>query len=516
MDPRAVAATAQFFVRVRKGDNEAMRRRLPALLFGAVVATSAIVIPQSFAQDTVTEVTGTIVGAETPTSEWVDTPTSEWGESEEQTEAQQKDAFEAEYGTVVGDPGDTVRWSPSWLDESSPEGATFEVVGTWPQGFSGQIDHNTGDLWVTAPIGFTDGGTLSVPILIEYDDGTREFSRAYFKINPVIDDVMDADIHEPSLRDLTTPADRGVSTSIQHKDGQFFPVGTAFTLSSAPDPRVSVLVERTTGSLQIIPLEGAAAGNSVPISILVSYPDGSSETVTMKVTLTEPVDGLGGSDEPSARQEPTDTEQSGEATDPVASDKPTVPAEPTETQSPTASSAEPTEPEQSEPTVEPAESSSAAQPEESTKPMAEPEPTDTSQDDPRSPEDLPRGTRPTESEQNDVSDPVRPESERTPTISNADPDAVRLLPSTQAEAEATSGQNGSSPGGGDSAETNETEPSQPREDRGADRRERPRVFDPWQGVILVKFDTLLDLVMTGLPFVVEMIKDGRIRVPESS
>lgn len=510
--------------------------------------------------------------------------------------------YEATYGTVTGDPGDTARWTPEWQGNKKPSNAEFIIGTNWPENFTGDIDKATGDLWVTAPTTFTRGGTLTVPVLIVYSDNSRESVNAYFKINPVVDDpeeVQDAAKYEPTLEDITTPADRATSARVGEKDDQSFPEGTIFSLSSQENTQYQAMVDKQTGEIQIIPKAGATEGSAPDLQVLVTYPDESSETVTAKVTLTEPVDKPTEPEQTDAETYPVTFESatvtvgetvtltprgdypegttfaveenpgqgwtaeidkstgvltltvSGDSPEqtvmvpvtvtypdestrhilvgakyesPVQPEDPTDPTDPVDPVDPSdpvdpdnpAEPSDPTEPTDPIDGVDPSNPANGQRPSDEANEPADDEPANSpASDNAESPAVPPAPSRPAANTPSQPAPPVATneddaleqlgvECARDPQTGAIDPSTVRILPNTPTEAAAASGQSNSADSNRDDAGKGDNKPSDKSDDKGD------------EGILLVNFGTLMDLIMTGLPFVIEMIKDDRIRVPEEN
>ena len=242
----------------------------------------------------------------------------------EQPDAKDNEKFEPAYEGKLVVPGQETKSSPSFTDKDGkgvdvPEGSKFSI-GDYkaPEGYVVTIDENTGEITVTFP----DGSKLNkdtteefdVPVTVTYKDGSTDEVKANFKLDTDGDgdpDVTDPDddgdgipdeddsnpkvpnqntIFEPGYEDGSGKPGEDVTIpapEFKDKDGKATtpPEGTKFTPGeNVPD---GVTIDENTGEIKVTIPEDAKPGDKIEVPVVVTYPDGSTDEVTVTITVTE-------------------------------------------------------------------------------------------------------------------------------------------------------------------------------------------------------------------------------------
>ncbi|SDL84979.1 Rib/alpha/Esp surface antigen repeat-containing protein [Corynebacterium mycetoides] len=178
------------------------------------------------------------------------------------------------------DGGDVVTGAPAVTAEGVdfPSGTTFAGVGL-PDGVT--VDPATGAVTVDPAV--LAPGEHAVTIEVTYPDGSTDRVETTVVVDDApVADPSDADTHTPVV-----PPVRGVDggdvvtgAPAVTAEGVDFPSGTTFAGVGLPD---GVTVDPATGAVTVDPAVLAPGEHAVTIE--VTYPDGTSETVTTTVTV---------------------------------------------------------------------------------------------------------------------------------------------------------------------------------------------------------------------------------------
>ena len=242
------------------------------------------------------------------------------------TKTKQAEELEPGYEGKLVVPGKETKSSPTFTDKdgkdvTAPEGSKFAIGEDFkaPEGYEVKIDQNTGEITVTFP----DGSKLSadtaeefdVPVTVTYPDETTDEVKANFKLdtdgdgkpdtededddNDGIPDKDDSNPKVPNANDHFEPKYKdgkgkpGDDVTIDapkftDKNGEptEAPDGTKFTKGeNTPD---GVTIDENTGEITVTIPEDAKPGDTIPVPVEVTYPDGTTDEVTVTVTVEKP------------------------------------------------------------------------------------------------------------------------------------------------------------------------------------------------------------------------------------
>ncbi|MDK6909173.1 YPDG domain-containing protein, partial [Aerococcus urinae] len=202
------------------------------------------------------------------------------------TVSDQSQTVEPKYKDKVGTPGSSVKVDqPEFTGKDgkttpAPEGTKYELGKDAPQGVTVNPD---GSLTVKVPDGAKDGDVITVPVKVTYPDGTTDTVNAKVTVSDQSQKV------EPKYKDKTGIPGEEVPVeqpSFSDKDGNptTAPEGTKYELGKDAPQGVTVGPD---GSLTVKVPEGAKDGDVITVPVKVTYPDGTSDTVNAKVTVSD-------------------------------------------------------------------------------------------------------------------------------------------------------------------------------------------------------------------------------------
>ncbi|MCY3026469.1 hypothetical protein CYJ29_09035, partial [Aerococcus loyolae] len=127
------------------------------------------------------------------------------------------------------------------------------------------------------------GDVITVPVKVTYPDGTTDTVNAKVTVSDQSQKV------EPKYKDKTGIPGEEVPVeqpSFSDKDGNptTAPEGTKYELGKDAPQGVTVGPD---GSLTVKVPEGAKDGDVITVPVKVTYPDGTSDTVNAKVTVSD-------------------------------------------------------------------------------------------------------------------------------------------------------------------------------------------------------------------------------------
>ncbi|MGV3144232.1 Rib/alpha-like domain-containing protein, partial [Staphylococcus simulans] len=127
-------------------------------------------------------------------------------------------------------------------------------------------------------------GVYDVPVTVTYPDGTTDHINVTITVHP----QPDADVYNPGYNDVQVNPGESIEIP-QVKDD--VPTGTRFEIPSESgiDKDWTVTVNPDTGKITVTVPEDAAEGDVVTVIVKVTYPDGSTENVTVDVTVHDSI-----------------------------------------------------------------------------------------------------------------------------------------------------------------------------------------------------------------------------------
>ncbi|MDK7142978.1 YPDG domain-containing protein [Gleimia europaea] len=207
----------------------------------------------------------------------------------------QNTIFEPGYEDGSGKPGEDVTIpAPEFKDKDGkattpPEGTKFTPGENVPDGVT--IDENTGEIKVTIPEDATPGDKITVPVVVTYPDGTKDNVDVTVTVEqPDQPEVKDNEKYEPEYNGGS--GEPGTDVTVDKpvfKDGDGNevtpPEGTKFT--PGEDTPDGVTIDENTGEIKVTIPEDAKPGDKIEVPVVVTYPDGSTDEVTVTITVTE-------------------------------------------------------------------------------------------------------------------------------------------------------------------------------------------------------------------------------------
>ncbi|MGV3244917.1 YPDG domain-containing protein [Staphylococcus sp. 11262D007BW] len=166
---------------------------------------------------------------------------------------------------------------PQTGDTDVPDGTQYEVPNT-PNGWTVNVNPDNGTVTATPPADATPGTEVDIPVKVTYPDGSTEDTTVKVTVTP-----NDAQDNTPGYNDGSTKPN--VPVEIPQTGDTDVPGGTKYEVPNTPDGW-TVNVNPDNGTVIAIPPADAEPGTEVDIPVKVTYPDGSTEDTTVKVTVT--------------------------------------------------------------------------------------------------------------------------------------------------------------------------------------------------------------------------------------
>ena len=206
------------------------------------------------------------------------------------------DHFEPGYEDGSGKPGEDVKVEkPEFKDKDgnpteAPD-AKFTPGENVPDGVT--VDEKTGEITVKVPEDATPGDKITVPVVVTYPDGSKDNVDVTVIVEepnaPEQPDVKDNEKYDPEYKGGSGKPGTDVKVEkpeFKDKDGN---------PTEAPDAKFTpgenvpdgVTVDEKTGEITVKVPEDATPGDKITVPVVVTYPDGSKDTVEVTVTVGE-------------------------------------------------------------------------------------------------------------------------------------------------------------------------------------------------------------------------------------
>ncbi|WP_052843589.1 Rib/alpha-like domain-containing protein [Corynebacterium epidermidicanis] len=188
--------------------------------------------------------------------------------------------------------GKTAAGSPITIDQTGdlelPAGTTFTMDPSYtpPTGWDVKVDPTTGAVTVTPPARAQVGDTTTVPVIVTYPDKSVDNIDTTVEVAPPADNTLNDPGYAPTQ---TTP---GTEVTVPQTGDNTMPTGTTY----AVDPAFvipagwTVNLNPNNGELKITPPATAAAGTSITVPVIATYPDKTTDLAQAVVTVTAAAD----------------------------------------------------------------------------------------------------------------------------------------------------------------------------------------------------------------------------------
>ena len=219
------------------------------------------------------------------------------------------DKLVPEYGPESGQPGKDVEVKKPKFKEADENGEPTENPAEEPAGTKYELDGNKkptyttedgeqkelgkrdvevnedGSITVKVPKDAQPHTDITVPVKVTYPDGSVDYTDATVTVG-----LPDNETFEPEYEDATGKPGEGVNVDkpvFKDNNGNDVdaPEGTKFEKGKDAPKGVEV---NEDGSITVKVPEDAKPGDKIKVPVRVTYPDGSTDDVTVTVTVEEP------------------------------------------------------------------------------------------------------------------------------------------------------------------------------------------------------------------------------------
>ena len=180
------------------------------------------------------------------------------------------------YEDKTGKPGETVK-VPQTGDDKLPQGTTFSV----PEDSPVKVDPNTGEVTVVIDGNVKPGTEIKGTVTVTYPDGSKE--DVPVKVTVVKKD--DKDLYQPKYKPVTVVELNAYTVAAPVSDPAV-PAGTHFSFGDTKPAGLGDLTLGADGSFSGTAPE-VDANTPYTVNVLVTYPDGTTETIGTVVTVLD-------------------------------------------------------------------------------------------------------------------------------------------------------------------------------------------------------------------------------------
>ena len=180
------------------------------------------------------------------------------------------------YEDKTGKPGETVK-VPQTGDDKLPQGTTFSV----PEDSPVKVDPNTGEVTVVIDGNVKPGTEIKGTVTVTYPDGSKE--DVPVKVTVVKKD--DKDLYQPKYKPVTVVELNAYTVAAPVSDPAV-PAGTHFSFGDTKPAGLGDLTLGADGSFSGTAPE-VDANTPYTVNVLVTYPDGTTETIDTVVTVLD-------------------------------------------------------------------------------------------------------------------------------------------------------------------------------------------------------------------------------------
>ncbi|WP_418969264.1 Rib/alpha-like domain-containing protein [Alloscardovia omnicolens] len=179
------------------------------------------------------------------------------------------------YDEGSGTPGTTVGLDQK--DKTVPEGSKYSV----PKDSPIQVDPNTGKVTVQIPADAKSGDVIEGTVTVTYPDGTTDTAKVKVTVTEP-DKPKQSTEHNPGYEPGTGKA--GDTVTIEQTGDKTVPEGSKYSVPEGSP----IKVDPNTGKVTVDIPADATPNQEIGDTVTITYPDGSTDTADVVVTVVPP------------------------------------------------------------------------------------------------------------------------------------------------------------------------------------------------------------------------------------